>query len=198
MDFVAIDFETATSSFTSLCSMGICVVENNRIVERKGIYIHPEPFEFNPFNIKIHGIRPEMVEHMPTFDKYWRDIKPYIAGKTVIAHNASFDVVALCATLDMYGIPYPEFKYLCTVKLSQKAYPELASHKLNRLCDALGIKFHHHQAYDDAYACARVMLRILEDYSLFTLSDVEECFEIETGHVFEGCHIKCKKHRQKK
>ena len=197
MDFVAIDFETATSSFTSLCSLGICVVENNKIVERKGIYIRPEPFEFNPYNIKIHGIRPEMVENMPTFDKYWQEIKPYIEGKTVIAHNASFDIVALCATLDMFNIPYPTFDYLCTVKLSQKAYPELQSHKLNKLCDALGVKFQHHQAYDDAYACARVMLRVLEDYSLLSLSEVEECFEMEIGHVYEGCHIKCKKNKQK-
>lgn len=197
MDFVAIDFETATSSFTSLCSMGICVVENNKITERKGIYIHPEPFEFNPYNIKIHGIRPEMVENMPTFDKYWNEIRPYIEGKTVIAHNASFDIVALCATLDMYNIPYPEFDYLCTVKLSQKAYPELASHKLNKLCDALDIQFQHHQAYDDAYACARVMMRVLEDYSLLTLDEVEECFKMEIGHVYEGCHIKCKKNKQK-
>ena len=28
MDFVAIDFETATSNYTSVCSLGICVVEN--------------------------------------------------------------------------------------------------------------------------------------------------------------------------
>lgn len=31
MDFVAIDFETATSNYTSVCSLGICVVENNKI-----------------------------------------------------------------------------------------------------------------------------------------------------------------------
>ena len=35
MDFVAIDFETATSNYTSVCSLGICVVENNKITDRK-------------------------------------------------------------------------------------------------------------------------------------------------------------------
>ena len=58
MDFTAIDFETATSNYTSLCSMGICVVENNKIVERKEIFIRPTPFEFKEYNIKIHGITP--------------------------------------------------------------------------------------------------------------------------------------------
>ena len=162
MDFVAIDFETATSNYTSVCSLGICVVENNKITDRKEILIKPEPFEFNDYNIKIHGITPDMVVNKPTLADYWDKLKPYLDHKTVIAHNAGFDVGALCATLEHFNIPFPTFDYLCTVKLSQKAYPELPSHKLNNLCDALGIHFHHHRAYDDACACAAVMVRILD------------------------------------
>lgn len=198
MDFVAIDFETAMSNFTSVCSLGICVVENNIITDRKEILIRPEPFEFNEYNIKIHGITPDMVADKPTFDMYWDEIKPYLDGKTVIAHNADFDVGVLCATLEYFGIQRPTFTYLCTVKLSQKAYPELESHKLNNLCDALGIKFHHHRAYDDAYACACVMLRILEDYSLLNLAEVEECFDIGIGHLTPDSHRKFTKNKHKR
>ncbi len=197
MDFVAIDFETATSNYTSVCSLGICVVENNVITDRKEILIRPVPFEFNEFNIKIHGITPEMVEDKPTFDMYWDSVKPYLENKTVIAHNADFDVGALCATLEYFKIPFPTFDYLCTVKLSQKAYPELPSHKLNNLCDALDIHFHHHRAYDDAYACAKVLLRILEDYSLLSLEDIEECFEMDIGHLTPDTHLKCRKNKKK-
>lgn len=80
-----------------------------------------------------------MVVNKPTLADYWDKLKPYLDHKTVIAHNAGFDVGALCATLEHFNIPFPTFDYLCTVKLSQKAYPELPSHKLNNLCDALGI-----------------------------------------------------------
>ncbi|MCI8404559.1 MAG: 3'-5' exonuclease [Clostridia bacterium] len=197
MDFVAIDFETSTSNFTSVCSLGICVVENNIITDRKEILIKPEPFEFNDYNIKIHGITADMVANKPTFDKYWPWLKPYLDGKTVIAHNADFDVGALCSTLQLFNIPLPTFSYLCTVKLSQKAYPELSSHKLNKLCNALNIRFHHHRAYDDAYACARVLLRILEDYSLLDLNEIEECFEMEIGHITPNTIIKCRKNKKK-
>ena len=198
MDFVAIDFETATSNYTSVCSLGICVVEDNEIKDRIEILIKPDPFEFNDYNIKIHGIKPEMVYNKPTFDEYWPKIKPYLDGKTVIAHNADFDVGVLCATLEHFNIPRPTFEYLCTVKLSQKAYPELSRHRLNKLCEALGIKFHHHRAYDDAYACAAVMLRILEDYSLLSLAEVEECFEVGIGHLTPDSHIKFSKIKKKK
>lgn len=197
MDFTAIDFETATSNYTSICSMGICVVENNKIVERKEIFIRPIPFEFKEYNIKIHGITPEMVKNKPTFDQYWSEVKPYLDGRVVVAHNAMFDVGALCATLDLFNIPYPTFAYLCTVKLSQLAYPELASHKLNNLCAALGVTFSHHHAYDDAYACARVLLRIMEDYSLENMDEIGECFETETGYVYPGCHLSFKKKKKK-
>lgn len=197
MDFVAIDFETATSKYTSICSMGICVVENSKITERKEMLIKPVPFEFNEYNIKIHSITPNMVAYKPTFDMYWSEIKPYLENKIVVAHNAMFDVGALCAALDMYGIEYPSFYYLCTVKLSQLAYPELKSHKLNNLCDALGVRFSHHRAYDDAYACAAVLLRIMEDYSLLSLSDIDECFDVEIGRVYPGCHLSFKKHKKK-
>ena len=189
MDFTAIDFETATSKFTSACSLGWCVVENNKIVERDEILIRPEPFEFNKYNICIHGIKPAMVEDKPTFDTYWDSIRDRIENKTVVAHNASFDVRVLCSTLAFYGIEFPSFKYMCTVKLSQKAYPELESHKLNRLCDALGISFHHHHAFDDAYACAMAFLRIAADYSLLSIDEMEECFDAPCGVIYPGVDL---------
>ena len=46
MNFTAIDFETATKERTSVCSLGLCVVENNKVTERKEILVKPDPFEF--------------------------------------------------------------------------------------------------------------------------------------------------------
>lgn len=197
MDFVAIDFETATSKWTSICSMGICVVRNNKIKEVKEFLIKPEPFEFEDYNIAIHGITPQMVYDKPTFDLCWDEVQGYLEGETVIAHNASFDIGALTKTLAAFGIELPSFEYICTVKLSQKAYPELPSHKLNALGDSLGINFSHHTACDDAYACAMVLLHILEDYGLNSKEEIEERFEIGIGKVYPGYVEPCRKNRKK-
>lgn len=193
MDFTAIDFETASSERTSVCSLGWCVVENGVITERKEILIKPDPFKFNEYNTKINGITPEMVWDKPTFDKYWDKLRPYIENRMVIAHNASFDIHVLCSTLEHFGIEIPAFDYMCTVQLSQKAYPELPSHKLNNLAEALGIVFNHHRAYDDAYACAAAFLHIAEDYALESFEDIEECFELHRGTVLKGTGIANKK-----
>ncbi len=198
MDFVAIDFETATSVYSSVCSMGICVVENDEIVTVKEFLIKPTPFVFNSYNIKIHGITPEMVENEPTFDQLWDTIKPYVQNKLIVAHNASFDTGALCATLHTYGIEFPTLKYICTVKLSQDAYPDFPSHKLNNLCASLGITFSHHHAAEDAYACACVLLRIMHDYNLSSLDELCEKFNLEVGKIYPNCRVPCLKKKKKK
>lgn len=198
MNYTALDFETATSSPTSICSVGLCRVENGQITDKKEILVRPEPFVFNDYNIKIHGITPESVYNRFTFDYYWDEIKPYLDNTLVIAHNTSFDITVLRKTLDMFGLDYPKFKYLCTVKLSQKAYPELFSHKLNNLCDALGICFNHHHAMDDAYACSCVFQRILEEFNLNTIEDIENKFNINAGLLYPGWQEKKKSKKSSK
>ena len=198
MDFVSIDFETATSYPNSICSMGIAVVHNNIVTDTKEILIRPEPFEFNDYNIMIHGITPELVSDKPKFCDIWEEVKPILDNNVVAAHNASFDIGALRATLDMFGIEYPTFDYLCTVKLSQKAYPELPSHKLNFMAEALGIDFNHHHAGDDAYVCAKLLIRILEDFGIDSVEETEEKFEIGIGRLYPGCYVPCTKSKKSK
>ena len=183
MDFTAIDFETATSKKTSICSLGICVVEKNAISECKEFLFRPEPYEFNDYNIRIHGLTPADVCTRKTFNYYWRDIYPYLHNRLVIAHNTQFDIGALCASLDMFHLKYPVFDYMCTVQLSQKAYPQLPSHKLNSLCEYFGIRFHHHNARDDAYACARILLNICNDFNLDSAQAISKKFRVSIGHV---------------
>ncbi|MDY3927784.1 MAG: 3'-5' exonuclease [Clostridia bacterium] len=197
MNFVAIDFETASSGPNVICSMGICTVTGGKVGECREILIRPDPFEFCEYNIAIHHITPEMVENEPDFAHLWSEIFPYLNDRLVIAHNAEFDVGALLNTLDHFNIEYPTFDYLCTVKLSQKAYPDLKSHKLNSLAEEMGIDFSHHRAGDDAYVCAEILIKILKDFNLNSLHDIEEKFQIGTGHIFPGCHVPCTKNRKK-
>ena len=197
MDFVAIDFETATSVRTSACSIGVCEVKDGKVAARRSMLLRPVPFEFNEYNILIHGITPDMVFDKPTLKDAWEYIKPVLDGKLVIAHNASFDISVLLSSLDYFGIEYPTFDYLCTVKLSQKAYPDLESHKLNALADCFGICFSHHDACDDAYVCARVLMKIIEDFGIKSLSELEDKFDIGIGHIYPGFKEPCTKNRKK-
>ncbi|MFR7473723.1 MAG: exonuclease domain-containing protein [Christensenellales bacterium] len=66
MGFVAVDVETASSrSQGYICSIGICVIREGRIVEEFYTLCHPA-LVMDPFCQNIHGITDEMVEGAPT------------------------------------------------------------------------------------------------------------------------------------
>ena len=62
IDFIAIDFETATGKRASICEAGICVVKDSKVVETKSWLVRPEDNQYNFWNIQIYGIHPEDTE----------------------------------------------------------------------------------------------------------------------------------------
>lgn len=74
VNFVAIDFETATSKHASICEAGICVVKDGKIVETQSWLVRPEDNAYAYWNIKIHGIRPDDTEDAPEFPEVWEKI----------------------------------------------------------------------------------------------------------------------------
>ena len=163
MNFVALDFETATHERNSACELGICVVENSEIVETKTWLIKPPSFPyFNPHNINVHGIHPKDVAHAPTFDEIWYEIEDLLYGNLMIAHNASFDAGVLRSCLDYYGIFKPKTEYLCSIQIAKKSWKNLTSYGLKNLANCHDIQFTHHRAGADAEVCAKLSLLAFE------------------------------------
>lgn len=172
MNFAAIDFETANRSLHSVCALGLVIVEGGQVVERVSRLVRPKKLYFNKFNTWIHGITKEDVEQEPEFDAIWQDIFPLIKGRIVLAHNASFDMNVLKEVLKQYGIPCPPIKNSCTVQISRKTWPELESHRLNLVAEHLGIAFKHHDALEDALACAQIALRACELHQVNSIDEL--------------------------
>lgn len=159
MNYVALDFETANYSWSSVCSVGLAVVKDSSVVERKSWLVRPPDLYFHPMFTRIHGIRAEDVRDEPDFSELWSSVlKDYLVGNTVIAHNASFDLRVLRHTLSAYLIPHPRLSYQCSVVIARKTWPGLGSYKLDNLARRFGISFRHHDASEDAFACAKIVL----------------------------------------
>lgn len=161
MDFVAIDFETANSLRTSACSVGIVVVRNGEIIEEVQTLINPLS-EFNYYNTKIHGITDYMVQDAPTFQEYWPQLKQYIDGQTIIAHNASFDIGVLKESVKRCYEEQPHFDYACSYRIAKKVWPNLYNHKLSTVANYLSIQFKHHDALEDARAAALITIEAMK------------------------------------
>ena len=117
MNFVAIDFETATFDRMA-CQVGITIVKEGEIIDTFEKLIQPPRNYYDYANINVHHITPEMTKDAPTFDKVWEEISDYIIGKVVVAHNAAFDEDVLYKNLSFYGIQVRGIMpFFCTYKL---------------------------------------------------------------------------------
>ena len=160
-DFVAIDFEAANAAFTSACSMGLVIVRNNEIVERYYGLMKPVPNHYDWYNSKVHGIKKSDTENAPTFPYLWNQVADKVAGLPFVAHGMLFDQHVLRALHELYKIPYPNYKFYCTHEGSKRYLPDLESHKLDAVAKYFGYEMkNHHNALDDAEACAVIAMNI--------------------------------------
>lgn len=158
MDFTAIDFETATEKSDSACSVAVVEVRGDEIARSYSTLIRPPRLAFSPFNIRIHGITPEMVAHERGFAGIWPELRLFLENHIVLAHNAPFDMGVLKSSLLSNHIAPPHFLHCCTVQIARKVWPDLPNHKLNTVGDFLHVDFRHHDALEDARACAEIPL----------------------------------------
>src|SRR3546814_2859888 len=103
-----------------------------------------------------------------------------------MAHNAAFDMSVWRATLDQYGLLYPSFDYLCTLKMVQKVWAHLSSHRLPVVADFLELTFEHHNAAEDARMCGLVTLAVANYLCLNEILDVPDHIEMYPGRMNVG------------
>ena len=62
--------------------------------------------------------------------------------------------------LELYRLPPVAFNYVCSLSVSRELLPELESHALDAVAAHFGHKFLHHDALEDAIACATIVTRL--------------------------------------
>ena len=160
--YVALDFETATRHRSSACALGIVTVADGEIVERVSWLIRPPGDRYDAGNVRVHGIRPQDTRGQPRLPELWARVEPYLERRLLVAHNAGFDVGVLKASLAHYGIAPPRAEYACTCTIARRTWPGRPSYGLKPISSFLGTRFRHHDALEDADACARIAIRSAE------------------------------------
>ena len=78
------------------------------------------------------------------------------SAECVVIHNARFDLSQLRSVLELYGLPPVEFDYTDSLAITRRLFPEMPHHSLDVMAEHFGIRFRHHNACEDAIACARI------------------------------------------
>ena len=161
LNFAAIDFETANNERSSVCSVGIVIVRDGKIVDKFYSLIKPEPEYYNYWCSQVHGLSLDDTMEAPVFPDVWAQIEPMIEGLPLVAHNKAFDESCLKAVFRVYQIDYPDYEFHCTCIASRKVWPE-GPHNLDIIAARCGYDLeNHHHALADAEACAAIALQIL-------------------------------------
>ena len=151
--YAIVDIETtgtyaAANGITEIC---IHIFDGNKVLEKFQTLINPgQPI---PRYIQAFtGITNEMVIDAPKFEDIAHKIHNLLHDKIFVAHNVNFDFSFIKHQLALSGYDLQSRK-LCTVRLSRKLIPNLASYSLGKLCSSVGIYIENrHRAGGDANA----------------------------------------------
>jgi DNA polymerase-3 subunit epsilon len=169
--WVALDFETATRERSSACSIGVAVIEDGVLSGAGSWLIQPPGNVYETGNTWVHGIHEDLTAQSPAFSDLYPTLWPYLNGRHVLAHWASFDISVLRSVIEHYELPSPDLRYACSCRMAQRSFPELDNHRLSTVCTERGIPLEHHDAGSDALACAMVALQCRDHIGARTIQE---------------------------
>jgi len=174
-EFAAIDFEsagTAPGKTDAPIQIGISIWSLDKgIIDTWTSYIHTDE-AITWAAQKVHGITKQDLKEAPKLMLLWPELKSRLTGRAVVAHGHGTEKRFLRA------FPGHSFgPWIDTLTLARKAWPEMESHSLGKICDTLkissGIKpivpdKTWHDALFDATASIFVLEKLIEEHSLTT------------------------------
>ncbi len=156
---------------------GISVAEGHRIVEigcielenliptknKFHFYLNPER-KVSEKAFQIHGYSDEFLSKQKKFKEIKEDFLKFIKGKTLIIHNAEFDLAHLNNELSLIGENKIENKFIDTLVLARDKFPG-SSVSLDALCKRFRIdnsKRVQHTALIDCELLSRVYVNLID------------------------------------
>lgn len=145
-----------------ITEIAIVLFDGEKIVDQYSSLVNPT-VPIPKYVAKLTGINEKMVADAPLFENIAPTILELLKKTTFVAHNASFDYPYLKYFMEKAGYKL-KVPVLCTLELSRKAFPNLAKHGLESLCEDLDINLdNRHRAGGDALATTKVLELILKN-----------------------------------
>ncbi len=156
-EFVIFDIETTGLSALScqITEIGAVLYRNGEVIDHFSTFADPgTPIPQNI--VELTGITDEMVKGAPTPPEAVKAFLDFAKDRTLIAHNAGFDMGFIKKVAEDNGITIKN-AYLDTLALSRFLNPDLKKHKLDTLQRYFGIEeFNHHRAFEDAETLGKI------------------------------------------
>ena len=187
--FVVFDIETTglSKETESITEIGAVKVVDGKIIDRFSTFVNPErpiPTEIT----KLTGITNEMVAGAPVITEILPKFLEFCQDAVLVAHNANFDTGFIRLNAERKCGIEVKNTVLDTLELSRALLPELKKHKLDIICEQLGVSLEgHHRAVNDAEATAEVFLKFID------MLVKKEIYKVDDINVFSSQTVNYKK-----
>ena len=187
--FVVFDIETTglSKETESITEIGAVKVVDGKIIDRFSTFVNPErpiPAEIT----KLTGITNEMVADAPVITEILPKFLEFCQDAVLVAHNANFDTGFIRLNAERKCGIEVKNTILDTLELSRALLPELKKHKLDIICEKLGVSLEgHHRAVNDAEATAEVFLKFID------MLVEKEIYKVDDINVFSSQTVNYKK-----
>ncbi len=161
--FVVFDLETTglKPEQCEIIEVGAVKLQNGEIVDRFQTFVN-DGGVIPPNITQLTGITTDMLSGAPNSREVLTDFHAFCAGCCLVAHNAEFDMGFVRFHAARFNLSFSN-PYADTLMLSRYLMHDLINHKLDTVCEALGVVLKdHHRATDDAAATGEVFVRLLE------------------------------------
>lgn len=150
-DVIVLDTETTgIGAHARLVEVAAVHVRNGVEVRRFQSLVNPE-MHIPAMVVRVHGITDAMVAHSPTAATVLAAFAKFVAGHTLVAHNAGFDFGVLSREFARVKVAPPGCGMYCSVRLSRVIFPEAPRHGLGALTSFL--KLSHQPAHRAVADC---------------------------------------------
>ena len=144
----------------TVTEIGAVKIVDGRITEKFGSLINPG-VKISEKITSLTGIDNAMVADKPRFSQVTGDIYKFFEGAILVAHNIDFDYKFLRRLSGESGYYYYNVG-MDTLQFAREIMPTLPNHKLKTVAEKFGIEFNAHRATDDAYATAKMFIKLVE------------------------------------
>ena len=182
MEFLTIDFETASRYEYSPCSVSIYSFNNGKKEQLLSTLINPGDVYFEPKLVKLHGITQDSVKNAPKIQDVLKDICNIISNKFIFAHNAGFDISQIIHGCNIYDIKIPDFQYADSLMIAKRTWKGLINYKLDTVSEHLNISLNHHNANSDAIACGEIIINAINFYEITSIYDLLAIVKYNYGY----------------
>lgn len=160
---VCLDTETATlGGPPHLLELGAVRVVEGEIVEHFGDLVLPA-VPIDPEATAIHGIEARDLRDARPASEVLERFTAWLGDDWMAAHHAPFDARVLAFEYARARLDAPRQPLIDTLRLARRALPEAPDHKLETLCEHLGLESHvRHRALPDAVDCWKVLEACVE------------------------------------